>query len=295
MEILELIHYIEDVKDQFEAAQLFYGHGTDNALDEAVYLVYGALGINFQEDLAQANRDINGADLLLLNELVKKRIEQHTPVAYLLNEAWFAGLKFYSDKRALVPRSPLAELIISRFQPLLNNEPRQVLDLCCGGGCIGIATAKYLTDTHVDLADIDIEALELAKNNIELHELSARVDIIHSDLFASVEKTYDLILCNPPYVSQQEYESLPKEFKAEPLRGLVSDQEGLELPVKVIQEAATHLNAEGLLIMEVGYSAELLAQRFSNVPFLWLEFANGGDGVFALSRAQLEQYSEVFN
>ncbi|NKB31855.1 MAG: 50S ribosomal protein L3 N(5)-glutamine methyltransferase [Pseudomonadales bacterium] len=292
---MELIHYIEEIKDQFEAAQIFFGHGTDNALDEAVYLVYGALGISFQEKLDQVNRKIKEDELLILNKLVKKRIEQHIPVAYLLNEAWFADLKFYCDERALVPRSPMAELIINRFQPLLNDEPNRVLDLCCGGGCIGIATANYLTNSQVDLADIDTAALELAQNNIKLHELAARVETIRSDLFASIEKSYDLILCNPPYVSQKEYESLPLEFKAEPHRGLVSDQEGLDLPVKIIREAATHLSADGLLIMEVGYSAELLAQRYSTVPFLWLEFANGGEGVFALSRAQLEQYSEEFN
>jgi len=292
---LDLAKYIEKVVDRFDRLELHYGHGTENSFDEAVYLVYGVLGIDYQISIDVANRILTSDEFSKLDEKVEIRISQRIPVAYLLNEAWFAGIKFLSDARALVPRSPIAELIQNNFQSLLMNKPNSVLDLCCGGGCIGIATAKYFESAQVDLADFDPDALDLALSNINLHDVESRVKVIQSDLFSAIYSNYDLILCNPPYVSAQEYKSLPDEFKQEPVIGLVCEEDGLALSVRILKEAANYLADEGMLIMEVGYSAKLLAQRFESVPFLWLDFDHGGSGVLALSQRQLQQFSEEFN
>lgn len=292
---LDLIRYIEQLAGKFEAADLFYGHGTDNAFDEAIYLVYGVLDIDYAEDPETVNRNLSSIEIDSLETKAKLRIEQRTPVAYLLNQAWFAGYKFYSDERALIPRSPIAELILNKFQPLLDYEPGRILDLCCGGGCIGIACAKQFVMAKVEIVDIDDSALALARENIELHACHSNVSAIKSDLFENLFGSYDLIVCNPPYVSKEEFEGLPQEFKAEPSLGLLSEEEGLEIPSKVLRQAGQFLTADGLLIMEVGLSADLLVERYRRVPFLWLEFAEGGQGVLALNKKQLERYSGEFN
>ncbi len=292
---MNVAQYIETVVDRFDSAELHYGHGTENSFDEAVYLVYGVLGIDYETSIDVANRILTSDEHSKLDEKVEKRISQRIPVAYLLNEAWFAGFKFFSDSRALVPRSPIAELIQSNFQSLLLTKPNTVLDLCCGGGCIGISTAKHYESVQVDLADFDPAALGLALSNINLHDVGSRVKIIQSDLFSAIYSNYDLILCNPPYVSAQEYKTLPDEFKQDPAIGLVCEDDGLALAVRILREAANYLAHEGMLIMEVGHSAKLLAQRFESVPFLWLEFNHGGSGVLALSQRQLRQYSGEFN
>ena len=292
---MNLIQYIEQLTEKFEAAELFYGHGTDNAFDEAIYLVYGILGIDYARGPEAVNRNLSPTEMELLDVKVKLRVEQRIPVAYLLKEAWFAGYKFYSDERALVPRSPIAELIVNKFQPLLDGEPHRILDLCCGGGCIGIACAKQFSSAKVELVDIDESALSLARENIDLHDCHTNVSALQSNLFANLANSYDLIDCNPPYVSQQEFEVLPPEYKAEPSLGLVSAHEGLEIPVEILKSASQYLSSNGLLVMEVGYSADHLIERYGNVPFLWLEFSAGGQGVFALSREQLERYSGEFN
>ena len=178
---------------------------------------------------------------------------------------------------------------------MLSSAPEKVLDLCTGSGCIGLAIANQFPESHVDLADIDSSALELAASNVALHGFEARVKTFQSDMFDNLEGVYDLIVCNPPYVSRSEYENLPEEYKAEPELGLVSEQEGLEIPLKVLRESAQYLQANGLLILEVGFSNALLSQRLTKVPIPWLEFENGGEGVLALSCEELKQYSEEFN
>ena len=292
---MDLKHYINELVEEFESSELFYGHGTDNALDEAIYLTYGVLDIGYKKDLEAANRELSNLEITLLDEKAQLRIKQRIPVAYLLNQAWFAGYRFYSDERALVPRSPIAELISNKFEPLLANEPQRILDLCCGSGCIGIACAKQFPAALIDLSDIDSSALELASNNIELQRCATRVNVIESDLFEDINDFYDLIVCNPPYVSQEDFDKLPKEYKAEPALGFVSEQEGTGVAVKILREVEKYLTPGGLLIMEVGCSANLLQRRNIKVPFLWLEFIAGGEGVLALTRDQLKEYSKEFN
>lgn len=286
--------YIQQLAQLFEQAALCYGHGTDNAYDESVYLVYASLGLDFTDVDATAERKLSDDDFALLEHMVRRRIDQREPVAYITGQAWFAGHRFHADRRALIPRSPIAELIANRFEPLLPRTPGRILDLCTGGGCIGIAAALEFTEAEVVLADISAEALELATKNIELHEVQGRVTSVRSDLFSDIDGRFDLILCNPPYVSQAEIDELPTEYALEPVLGLFSEEEGLQIPLQILRQASSFLVDDGLLIMEVGYSQDLLAQRLPEVPLLWLEFENGGDGVFALTTSQLRQFQHCF-
>jgi len=193
-----------------------------------------------------------------------------------------------------VPRSPIAELINGEFEPLLHKPAGKVLDLCTGGGSIGIAIALQWPNCEVDLADISRDALELAKKNIALHGLGSRVRTLESDLFDAIDIRYDLIVANPPYVPVEEYDTLPAEFAREPSLGLISDDAGLQIPLRILRDSACHLSSEGLLVMEVGYSHPQLSERLRQVPLLWLEFERGGEGVLALTARQLQQYREQF-
>jgi ribosomal protein L3 glutamine methyltransferase len=282
-----LAQCVSRVSERFKAADLFYGHGTDNPWDEAVYLVFTVLGVAFDAQESQMNRELSPAEQATLDALISRRIEQRVPVAYLVQEAWFAGLPFKVDERVLIPRSPLAELITQRFEPLIAAPPERILDLCTGSGCIGIATALVFSNAQVDLADISPQALSLARENVSRHGLKARVKLIESDLFASLSGRYSMILCNPPYVSQIEIDDLPPEYAHEPVLGLYSDEEGLAIPLQILRQAADYLSDDGVLIMEVGYTHEALSARLPTVPFLWLEFGNGGEGVCVLTAQQL--------
>ena len=292
---MKVADYIEQVAARFEQAPLCYGHGTDNALDEAAYLVCASLGIDFTDADILTTRELHSDEMAQLESRVSRRIDQYEPVAYITGQAWFAGHCFHADPRALIPRSPIAELIQNRFEPLLKTVPLRILDLCTGGGCIGIAAALEFTDAQVVLADISADALALAAENILLHGVQDRVTIVRSDLLENVRGKFDLILCNPPYVSRAEVDSLPAEYIQEPELGLLSADDGLEIPLQILQTAAACLHAEGLLVMEVGFSHALLAERLHAVPLLWLEFEHGGEGVFALTTSQLQQYGGCFS
>lgn len=279
---------------RLDAADLCYGHGTDNPLDEAFYLIYGLLGIDFTDGQA-AQRELNVLEEVMLNSALKRRIDERVPTAYLVGRAWFAGHEFYCDERALVPRSPLAELISGEFEPLLHEPVGKVLDLCAGGGSIGIATALLWPECEVELTDISKDALDLAKKNVDLHGLGGRVKVIEGDLFGNIDSRYDLIIANPPYVSLQEYDELPAEFTCEPSLGLISTDAGLQIPLKILRDSVDYLFDDGLLVLEVGYSHPQLSERLKQVPLLWLEFDRGGEGVLALTASQLQQYREHFN
>ena len=279
---------------RLDSVDLCYGHGTDNPLDEAFYLIYGLLGIDFADEQA-AQRELTVGEEAMLEAALKRRIDERVPTAYLVGRAWFAGHGFYCDERALVPRSPLAELINGEFEPLLHEPAGKVLDICTGGGSIGIATALLWPDCEVDLADISSDALDLAKKNVALHGLGSRVRTIQSDLFEDIHSRYDLIVANPPYVPVEEYDELPAEFGNEPPLGLISAGNGLQIPLEILRDSVDYLSAEGLLVMEVGYSHPQLSERIKQVPLLWLEFEQGGEGVLALTARQLQQYREQFN
>lgn len=287
--------YIFELASRFDAAELTFAHGTNNALDEAVYLVYCLLDVDFDTPLDDLVRDLSEQERQRLEALARRRIDEQVPLAYLVGFAWFAGHRFYCDDRALIPRSPIAELIANDFQPLLRGIPNTILDLCTGGGCIGLASALQFPDSQVCIADISGDCLALAEKNIGLHGLQNRVRTHQGDLFTGLQQRFDLIVTNPPYVGAEEVAALAGEFGHEPVLGLLSDEDGLAIPLRILREAADHLQEQGLLIMEVGYSAEALQRRLPEVPLLWLEFEEGGEGVLAMGRKQLEQYRERFN
>lgn len=292
--MLTVHDYVMATRTDFEEANLFFGHGTDNALDEAVYLVFATLGIDY-DDAAAAQRVISAEEQALLESRKRERIDARVPVAYLVGEAWFGGRRFLADSRALVPRSPIAELLSDGTIPFLEQQPASVLDLCCGGGCIGLTAALEFEGARVDLAELSAEALSLASDNAALHGLSDRVRLLHSDLFERIDTRYELILTNPPYVPEAEVAALPGEYGHEPEMGLLSADEGLDLPLRILRAAADFLLPGGVLILEVGYSAPQLSARLASVPLVWLEFARGGEGVLAITRESLLLYREAFD
>jgi len=286
---------IEIISKKFGGSEIFYGHGTDNSTSEAIYLVCSILNISYDQLLLEQFRKINEDEYSMISLVAKNRIAERKPLAYLLGTASFAGYQFNCDERALVPRSPIAELVINQFEPFLEGSPKRVLDLCSGGGCLGIATALTFPYSRVDLADIDVAALSLAEENIRLHEIEDRVSTIESDFFEQLlEGVYDLIIANPPYVSHSEYDELPSEYLQEPKQGLVSNQEGLECSLHILKSSAIYLKDDGWLVLEVGYSKKDLERRLPDIPFLWLEFEDGGDGVLAISKQELMEFGPRF-
>lgn len=277
---------LEQMSYAFDAAELYFGHGTDNAWDEACWLLETVLRRQGMHEIT-ADTPLTKSDLVEAEKLFNARIATRKPLAYLLREAWFCGLPFYVDERVLVPRSPFAELIDNRFEPLLTKAPRRILDLCTGGGCIGIACALAFPEAEVVLSDISADALEVARINVEKHGLQQRVQLVQSDLFAHIEGTFDLIVSNPPYVGIDEYRELPDEYLREPQLGLVTDADGIGIPLRILEQAAGFLNPEGLLLLETGATWPLLAEARPDLPFLWLEFEHGGEGICALRREEL--------
>lgn len=273
-------------------AGVWFGHGTDNAVDEAAELVFFAAQLKHEDApgayatvLTQEQRD-------RALQLLERRIEQRVPAAYLTQRMWFAGHEFFVDERVLVPRSPLAELIQSEFQPWLDPAAvKRVLDIGTGSGCIAIATALALPEADVDAVDVSNDALDVARVNVARHGVEQRVHLVQSDVYAALGgRRYELILANPPYVGDEEMSGLPDEYAREPQLGLHGGVDGLDIVRRILAGAEQHLSADGVLIVEVGNSEEPLAAAFPNVPFVWLEFTNGGGGVFVLSAADVRAH-----
>jgi ribosomal protein L3 glutamine methyltransferase len=280
---------IADGARLFESVGLAFAHGTDNALDEAATLVLHALCLDFGIPDAVLDEELDAEQVYRARELLQERVSTRKPAAYLIRESWFAGMPFYVDERVLVPRSPLAELVENRFEPWI--EPGRVgriLDLCTGSGCIGIACAYYFQDAQVTITDLSADALQVAAINIERHQLAARVMATQSDVYSALQgQRFDIVVSNPPYVPVDEMEELADEFRFEPAMGLVAGRDGLDVVVRILRDAAQHLEERGILVVEVGYTQDLLIEQFPEVPFLWLDFEFGGEGVFVLDREQL--------
>lgn len=288
--------YIRWAVSEFTRAGVYYGHGTDNALDEALTLVLHTISLppGSEQQLFDARLTID--ERLAVIDKVQQRAQQRIPVPYLTGEAWFAGLSFAVDSRVLIPRSPIAELIEQGFQPWLGLGPvERILDLCSGGGCIGIACAHYFEEAQVDLLDLSADALQVAQDNINRYELQHRITAIESDLFQALPvpelgKGYRLIVSNPPYVDGDDLASMPEEYRYEPALALGSGPDGLELTHQILARAGDYLSDDGLLVVEVGNSGIALEQAYPQIPFTWIEFEHGGHGVFAISRQQLVEY-----
>ena len=289
--------YLRWAVSQFTRNQLHFGHGTDNAYDEALQLVLHTLHLPLDSPPQLLDARLTKDERLMVITVLETRIRQRIPTPYLTGEAWFCGLKFKVDERVLIPRSPIGELIEHGFEPWLGGRPvSNILDLCTGSGCIGIAAAHYFEEAEVDLADLSPDALDVARYNIDRYELQHRVNAIESDLFNALEgRRYDIIVSNPPYVDQEDLSSMPAEFRHEPALALGSGEDGLDLTRRILREAADHLNPEGILIVEVGNSCIALDESYPGVAFTWLEFERGGHGVFLLTREQLIHYAEQFS
>lgn len=292
-ELKTIVDFIEWTANEFEKSPIFYGHGTDNPGDEALYLIFSALHL----PLGGSVPIDSFLDIVLSEEqkqalikLVHMRIEERIPVAYLTHEAWFAGLPFYVDERVLIPRSPIAELIEQRFMPWMpEDQPvKRILDMGTGSACIACACAVAFPEAIVDASDISEEALAVAKINVEQLELTDRVKLLQSDVFSHLQgQSYDIIVTNPPYVDAAEMADLPPEYHHEPRLGLASGQDGLDCVRQILADAKNHLNPKGLLVVEVGFSADALNQAFPHLPFTWIEFQRGGEGVFILYKEDL--------
>ncbi len=299
-EAVNELHTLQDMLrwtvSRFNAAGLFYGHGTDNAWDEAVQLVLPTLYLPLDIPSEVRFSRLTSSERLRVVERVIRRINDRTPVSYMTNKAYFCGLEFFVDERVLVPRSPIAELIETQFEPFLQQAPTRIMDLCTGSGCIGIACAHAFPDAEVDLVDISIDALAVAEQNIQDHGLEQQVIPLRSDLLRDVPKDkYDLIVTNPPYVDQEDMDNLPEEFRHEPELGLAAGTDGLKLVRRILANAPDYLKDDGILICEVGNSMVHMEQEYPNIPFTWIEFANGGHGVFMMTRQQLLDCKDEFS
>ena len=294
-ELTTILDYIRFATSQFNQAELFFGHGTQSAHDEAVALVLHTLNQPYDLSKEYLSAVLTVRERQTVVEKMQQRITTRKPLAYLTHEAIFAGLSFYVDERVLVPRSPIAELIEQQFMPWVEAEQvDRILDLCTGSGCIALACAHAFPEAQVDAVELSPDALAVATMNIERHGLQDRVVAIESDLFLAVDQRYDLIVSNPPYVNQEELRGLPQEYHAEPAMGFDGGVSGLDIVIRMLAEAENFLTSQGVLVVEVGSSAEPLQEAFPNVPFYWLEFERGGDGVFLLTAEQVSQFTDLF-
>ena len=289
-----LIHWGADC---FDKAGLAYGHGTDNALDEAASLVLHALDIGYDQPDAVLDTEISETDYARVAGLLEQRVTTRKPAAYLMEEAWFAGMPFYVDERVLVPRSPIAELIEAQFRPWIDPERvTRILDMGTGSGCIAIACATAFPGAQVDAADVSSDALDVARINTARHGVGGRVNLVESDLFSALGgRSYDIIVSNPPYVPREEAGQLAAEYQHEPAAGLIAGEDGLDIVVQMLKDAARYLASDGILVVEVGYTHAALQAQYPEVPFIWLDFENGGAGVCLLEAARLAQYQETFD
>lgn len=287
-ELLTIRDFIRFGASQFTAAELFYGHGTDNAWDEAEQLVLHTLHITPPLDDVWLEARLARFERESILKSFSRRVEERIPAPYITGKAWFVGLPFDVDERALVPRSPIGELIEKHFEPWVIQSPKRILDLCTGSGCIGIACAYAYPESEVQLSDISFDALEVAEQNIQNHGLQDRVFAMQSDLFENLQgQTFDLIVSNPPYVDKEDMDSLPHEFHSEPELGLASGIDGLDFTRRLLREALDYLSETGILIVEVGNSWPALVDAYPDLPFTWVEFERGGHGVFVLPAQDL--------
>lgn len=290
-ELRTLADFVRWGASSFEAAGLVYGHGTGNAADEAFYLVSAALRLPHEFPDYFWTCRLTRSERERIAELFERRVNERKPAAYLTGRAWFMGMPFAVDERVLVPRSPMAELLKRRCAPWVDPaHVRQILDIGTGSGCIAIAAATVFPGARVDASDISAGALEVAASNVQAHGLDERVRLIESDCFAGIPQArYQLILSNPPYVDRDDMEALAPEFIHEPAIGLAAGDDGLDVVRRILAGAAAYLDDDGVLIVEVGNSAEALMTALPEVPFTWVEFEHGGEGVFILTADELAE------
>ena len=290
-QLITIRDYIRYAASLMLKAEVFFGHGTDNAWDEAVQLVLLALNLpaNADDRVLDARLTIDERERIF--NMIDQRITTRKPLPYITQTAYFGGIPFKVTEAVLIPRSPVAEVIDQGFEPWIQeNRITKVLDLCTGSGCIGILMALKYGEASVDLADISSDALAIAKQNVQSYQLQDRVQCIETDLFSNlVDKKYDIIISNPPYVSEASLNNLPKEYAHEPKLALVAGEAGLDVVIKILSQAYHYLSRDGFLIVEVGEARQALCEHFPKVPFTWLDFEQGGEGVFVLEYNDLKR------
>jgi ribosomal protein L3 glutamine methyltransferase len=286
--------FIRSTTRRFERSRLHFGHGTHNARDEAVYLVLHALRLEHDALRANLHRRLSAAEYRRLTAMIMHRIRQRVPAAYITGEAWLGKYRFYSDSRAIVPRSFIAELLREGLRPWLRGPVRAALDLCTGSGCLAVLLAKAFPEARIDASDLSAEALALAHKNVARYRLQRRIRLVRSDLFSALgTRRYDLIVSNPPYVKAASMRTLPPEYRHEPRIALAAGQDGLDLVRRILAEAAGHLSPEGLLVCEIGHNRRTVENAFPSLPFVWPETSAGPNHVFVLEREQLPLTRDV--
>ena len=289
-ELSSIRDWLRYAVSRFEDSDVFFGHGTSNAYDEAIWLIFGFLHLPHDTIDNFLDADLTGKEKKDLLFLIEKRIKDKIPTAYLLNEAWLTDYKFYVDERVIVPRSLIAESLSENLYPWIDDPEKifSALDLCSGSGCLGIMMAHSFQNAMIDLVDLSEKALQVAEININHYGLNDRTELIQSDLFNALKgKKYDLIISNPPYVNQTSVDSFPMEFLKEPSMALGSGEDGLDHTVRIIKEAKSYLNDDGILIVEIGHNKEVLLDKFPKLQFQWLDVSLGNDFVFMLQKSQL--------
>ncbi|PKO91843.1 MAG: 50S ribosomal protein L3 N(5)-glutamine methyltransferase [Betaproteobacteria bacterium HGW-Betaproteobacteria-1] len=289
-ELLTIRDWLRFTVSRFEDSSIFFGHGTDNAYDEAVWLVMSALHLPLDTLDNFIDARITESERKHLAHLIERRITEHVPTAYLLREAWLRGFKFYVDERVIVPRSFIAELLDDGLSPWIEYPEmiQSAADICTGSGCLGVLLANAFPDAEIDVVDISPDAIAVANINIRNYSLQDRVTAVESDMFKALQgKRYDLIISNPPYVDAPSIAELPMEYRNEPQIALGSGEAGLDHTHTLLHEAASHLNDGGLLVVEIGHNRDALLEAYPDIPFTWLEVESGDQFVFLLTKEQL--------
>lgn len=275
---------------QFNQHQLYFGHGTTNAFDEAAYLILHTLALPIDQLNPFLDAKLTKVEIKALDTIIQRRIKERIPAAYLTHEAWLQGYRFYVDPRVLIPRSFIAELIVERFSPWLDDtpEPKRILELCTGSGCLAIMMADVFEHAQVDAVDLSQDALAVAQHNVTEYHLTDRVHLIESDLYQNVpNRKYDLIVANPPYVNGASMKTLPREYLHEPKMALAGGKDGMDLVKRIVNGASKYLSKNGLLIIEIGNEARFAMKAFSHLELMWLPTSGGDDRVFLLDASQL--------
>ncbi|MFC3120313.1 50S ribosomal protein L3 N(5)-glutamine methyltransferase [Agaribacter flavus] len=301
-ELTTVVDWMRYTISQLQSSGVYFGHGTDNVWDEAEQLVFTCLQLPLtlapEQKQILYNASLTQDEKHKALDWIRKRSEEALPLPYISNTAWFAGMPFYVDERVLIPRSPFAELINQGFSSFLSakDEPLHLLDMCTGSGCIAIALAHAFPEAMVDAVDIDTDALDVTSINIANYQLEQRVYPLASDVFSALSgQQYDIIVANPPYVDAEDMADLPNEYLHEPEHALASGFDGLDLTVQILSQAVQFLRDDGWLFVEVGNSEVNFDRRMKGLHVTWCQLANGGSGIFAISKAQLMAQQDILD
>ena len=279
---------IKRLAARFRSAGLAYGHGTSNAHDEAAWIVLHACALPLGNLAAHARHELSPAEARRIERLAERRIGERIPAAYLTHEAWLGDFRFYVDRRVIVPRSFVAELLPEGIAPFLQRPVRSALDLCTGSGCLAILVAHAYPRAEVDGADLSSGALAVARRNVEGYGLAKRIHLMKSNLFDAIPaRGYDLIVSNPPYVNAQGMARLPAEYRSEPRMALAGGEDGLKLVRRIMEGSRRHLKARGVLVCEIGHNRKALERAYPRTPFTWLDTSAGDGYVFLIEKEQL--------